>query len=104
MLVHKSQNPAHHSWNYLSGFERIEDSDLLENISTVIRPPTEYYGPLERLYPKLERVELLSLPEEPAIDPFPFSPTHVVLQLGGNYITRALKRRILRGALKEVPD
>lgn len=105
VLIHgRAENPAHHSWNYLSAFERLADKKILNNADIIIRPPTEYYGPIENLYPEISKKEIISVPESSAIDPYPFSECHICIQIGSNNITKNLKYRIHKWALDNVSD
>ena len=99
----RAENPAHHSWNYFSAFERMNLGGLLGQITAAVPPPTHYFGALPTIYPELGAVELIELPERPAIDPVPFSPGHVVLQMGGNFIPTGLKTRLQQWAARETP-
>src|SRR5260370_3999881 len=79
----RAENPAHHIWNYLPPFERLVLAGQIGNIAAVVAPPTPYFGALSALYPELE-AEILELKEAAAIDPCPFSPADIALQLGAS--------------------
>jgi len=94
----RAENPAHHIWNYLSPFERLNLLGALGNISAIVRPPTEYFGSMVGLFPELATAEIISIPSQPIIDPCPFSVEKIAIWLGGNFIPRNLQGRIHRWA------
>ena len=104
VVIHgRAENPAHHIWNYLPAFERLVMEGTIGNVAAVVAPPTHYFGPLTGLFPELAGVELLTLPETPAIDPCPFSTTAIALQLGSSFIPAPLMQRIHGWAERTVP-
>jgi len=99
----RAENPAHHIWNYLPPFERLALAGLVGNISAVAPPPTLYFGPLAGLFPELAAVESRPMAEAAVIDPCPFSPHSIALQLGGSFIPKTLMQRVQRWAERQAP-
>jgi hypothetical protein len=99
----RAENPAHHIWNYLSPFERLNMLGILGNISAVVPPPTDYFGDIRSIFPEIATTKFLSLPVTAVVDPCPFSLSEVAICLGGNFIPKQLKRRIHRWAKEAVP-
>lgn len=100
----RAENPAHHIWNYLPPFERLAMAGLIGNIAAVVPPPTLYFGPLPGLFPELAAVESRPMAEAAVIDPCPFSPHDIALQLGGSFIPQSLARRVRSWAERTAPD
>lgn len=93
ITAQQAANPAHHAWNFFPGFERAAKLESLGNITEVVFGGTEFYGPLDVIFPEFSG--LVSHGERSAIiDPCPFSPQKTVLTLGGYFITRGLKERL----------
>lgn len=99
----RAENPAHHIWNYLPPFERLALAGTIGNIGAVVPPPTHYFGPLTGLFPELGQAEMRPMAEAAAIDPCPFSPGAIALQLGGSFIPRPLMARVRRWAERRAP-
>jgi hypothetical protein len=100
----RAENPAHHIWNYLSPFQRLKSIGLLGNISTIVRPPTEYFGDIRSLFPEVGTKTIISVPSQSVVDPRPFSLDSITVWLGGNFITRELQQRIHRWAINSIPN
>lgn len=100
----RAENPAHHIWNYLPPFERLALAGLIGNVAAVVPPPTPYFGPLPGLFPELAAVESRPMAEAAVIDPCPFSPHDIALQLGGSFIPRSLSQRVRRWAERSAPE
>lgn len=100
----RAENPAHHIWNYLPPFERLALAGLIGHIAAVVPPPTLYFGPLPGLFPELAAVESRPMAEAAVIDPCPFSPHDIALQLGGSFIPRTLSQRVQRWAERQAPE
>lgn len=98
----RAENPAHHIWNYLPPFERLALAGLMGNLAAVVAPPTLYFGPITGLYPELAGVDCIDMAEAAAIDPCPFSPHDIALQLGGSFIPQRLMRRVREWAARQV--
>lgn len=99
----RAENPAHHIWNYLPPFERLALAGLIRNISVVVPPPTLYFGALDGLFPELAGVECRPMAEAAIIDPCPFSPLDIALQLGSSFIPQTLMQRVRRWAERQAP-
>lgn len=104
VVIHgRAENPAHHVWNYLPPFERLALAGTLGNVAAVLEPPTRYFGPLAALFPELAEASMLEQAEAAAIDPCPFSPDAIALQLGSSFIPETLRSRIRRWAEAAAP-
>ena len=99
----RAENPAHHIWNYLPPFERLALAGTMAHLDTFVPPPTLYFGPLAGLFPELASVGDLTMAEAAAIDPCPFSPHAIALQLGGSFIPRTLVARVRGWAARQAP-
>lgn len=99
----RAENPAHHIWNYLPAFERLVLAGTVGNLGAVVAPPTPYFGPVADLFPELAGAEFIELPEAASIDPCPFSPHDIALQLGSSFIPRSLMGRVRQWARRQVP-
>ncbi len=99
----RAENPAHHIWNYLPPFERLALAGVIGNIGMVVPPPTLYFGPIAGLFPELAGVECRAMAEAAVIDPCPFSPHDIALQLGGSFIPKPLLQRVQRWAERQAP-
>lgn len=105
VAVHgRAENPAHHIWNYLPPFERLALAGLIGNLAAVVPPPTFYFGPLPGLFPNLAATLSRPMAEAAVIDPCPFSPHDIALQLGGSFIPKSLLQRVQRWAERQAPD
>jgi hypothetical protein len=99
----RAENPAHHIWNYLPAFEQLALAGTLGNLAEIIPPPTHYFGPIPELFPELGAIRCRPLAEAAAIDPCPFDPGAIALQLGSSFIPAGLMRRVHRWAERTAP-
>lgn len=101
VAMQRAQNFAHHYWNYYTGLERLVLAGLAANVSRVQFASSEFFGPIERLYPEFAgRVETLT--DQPSFDPCPFSREELLVTVGGYAIPRTLLERVRR-AMRALP-
>lgn len=100
MLAGQIENFAHHLWNFFSGIERIVEGGLAERVDEVRSFGTQFFGPLEGVFPELagrvahvQRGGLVA----PAT---PFAGDELMFQPGGYYVPERLQRRVLDAAAR----
>jgi hypothetical protein len=103
LLVGTAQNFAHHVWNYYPGIERLVVAGLADRVAEVWSGGSEFYGPIEGLYPELTRAEFCRSSRAAIRDPHPFSTTHLLVPTGGYFMPRSLIDRIDR-AMRRYPS
>lgn len=101
VAMQRAQNFAHHYWNFYTGLERLVLSGLDANVSRVQFASSEFFGPIEQLYPEFAgRVETIT--DQPSFDPCPFSRDELLVTVGGYAIPRTLLDRVRR-AMRALP-
>lgn len=101
VCIQQAQNFAHHVWNFYTGLERLVRAGLEDGVDRVIFGGTEFFGPLEAIYPEFEgRVEQVR--RDPVIDTCPFSTEALLLTVGGYFIPASLTER-LHQAMRRLP-
>lgn len=95
LSVGATENFAHHLWNFYSAIERLALTGLLDRIDRVMFAGTEFFGPLDELFPELKRIGVEQPRRQNVIDPVPFSPDWLVLPSGGFMIPTTLSQRVI---------
>lgn len=95
LSVGATENFAHHLWNFYSAIERLALTGLLDRIDRVMFSGTEFFGPLEGLFPELKRIGVEQPRRQNVIDPVPFNPDWLVLPTGGFLIPTTLSQRVI---------
>jgi hypothetical protein len=103
LLVGTAQNFAHHVWNFYTGIERLVIAGLADRVAEVWFAGTEFFGPLEALYPELSNATFFRERRSGIRDPHPFSATHLLVPTGGYFMPRSLTDRIDR-AMRRYPS
>jgi tetratricopeptide (TPR) repeat protein len=101
-LVGSAENFAHHLWNYYTGFDRIIEAGLAGHVDEIHYAGTQFFGPVEHLFPEFTAATFLRSERQPLRDPHPFSADHLVVQPGGYFIPRRLAERVV-AAMREYP-
>jgi hypothetical protein len=96
LLIPPVDNFAHHIWNYLSGIERAHRLGTIDRVAVVQFAGTEFFGPVEDLFPELANGRLVRLAREPVVDPAPLEANSLVLPAAGFFIPRTLTDRIIQ--------
>lgn len=108
-----AENPMHHLWNLFPACEAIALGGLSGNIDELWTTPSDFYGRLPELYPELAGAQHHDVARSGAGDPHPFSPTDLVVRVGGYFMRRSLLDRVVErmrglepaaGAVEPDPD
>jgi hypothetical protein len=100
-VVDMLSNYAHQLMNYLSGIQRLLDSDIASNLDEIWISGVEFFGPTENIFPELkEKIKhklwsnMPSELERRNLEAF---------KINSNIFTRGLQARILQLATSEYP-
>ncbi|WP_426955441.1 hypothetical protein [Muricoccus radiodurans] len=107
LFVPATENFAHHLWNFYSAIERLAVTGLIDRLSRVIFFGTEFFGPLEELFPELARIGVERPPKNNVSDPAPLDPRSIVVRSGGYWIPASLSRRVIAAMQRRpraIPD
>jgi hypothetical protein len=98
----RAENFAHHLWNYYPGLQRLVDTGLAERVSELHSAGTEFFGPVQGVFPEFVGAKVVRNPRGWLWDPYPFSPDRLLVQPGGYFVSRALVERVVR-TMAELP-
>lgn len=97
LFIHPTDNFAHQLWNFFCSLERALVGGFSHNIRVVEFSGTEFFGPLERLFP--EFADRIVRPARTSLcDPAPYRGDHLAMPSGGGFIPRRLVRRLIDAA------
>jgi len=95
LSIGNTENFAHHIWNFYSAVERMARTGLTERLSGAVFSGTEFFGPLDELFPELKAAGFRRMPKGNVIDPAPYSTEALVLQSGGFFAAASLTERMI---------
>jgi hypothetical protein len=94
LFIHKTENFAHHLWNFLTTIERLINACTHRNLARVSFHGSEFFGRIGEIFPEV--ADLVSNRERKAhiFDPSPYSSSALVVPAGGYFIPRSLSTRL----------
>ncbi|WP_424814770.1 hypothetical protein [Roseococcus sp. YIM B11640] len=95
LSIGNTENFAHHIWNFYSAIERMARTGLTSRLSGAVFSGTEFFGPLDELFPELKAAGYTRTRKQNVIDPAPFSLDSMVMQSGGFFAAASLSQRII---------
>lgn len=105
VIVHieKTENFAHHLWNFYSSLDHMLQLGLEKHISRVVFSGTRFFGELGSFFPEVsERVERPV--RNNVVDPCPFSRTEILVGAGSNFMAKTLPERMISAAKRSDPS
>lgn len=99
VIVHieKTENFAHHLWNFYSSLDHMIEMGLQANISRVVFSGTRFFGELGDFFPEVRSV--IDRPiRNNIVDPCPFSQSEILVGAGSNFMARSLPERLIAAA------
>jgi hypothetical protein len=91
-LIDMVTSYAHQAMNYLSGIQRLIDSNLCDFLDEIWVCGIEFFGPTRNIFPEMAG-KIRHMSRQSAADVLSNSE-HYIMKLGSNFITESLHRRL----------
>ena len=101
--IEKTENFAHHLWNFYSSLDAIVRLGLHDKVSRISFSGTEFFGPLTEIFPEISKIGVERPKRSHISGPAPFSPDEVLVSAGSMVILRSLPKRIF-DAMRRMPS
>lgn len=108
LVVGRTENFAHHLWNFYAAIERLVVAGAHRNVDVVMTGGTQFFGPISELFPEFGHAQHEHNAKNHS-DPRPFSTDSLVVPTGSYYVPTTLSRRVVetmrrRHKVSETPE